>query len=320
MCPCRLALRAAAPLLLLQLLLAGPAAADESVATEKRMYPAALIDRPLILPRFMFQPTVEVDMTHIKDGSQGLALAAGLDVGLARHLQAGILFAFPLYPGAGFGDFVANLQIGLGAVNLRFDIGTERLSVFPEKGPTSSKDTFVFGLGLPYKGRLGSVVALVGGSTAARGFGTAPFLNFGSTGFLSGAAYGGTSFSASSDLFTLQVFDAGSNTTGVIGSLLVPLGILIQPHPVFSLGVAAAYRLTFTTETGGSSSTPTTLQHSVPLKFDLTFTVARIVDLGFTALILGPIATQAGGTTKTVSGSDYVSLLQKYDFWVAVRF
>src|SRR5678815_1533618 len=92
--------------------LAPAAFAEEGVG--KRDYPASMVERPMILPRFMFQPTVDVEISHTNDrnttpGGTGVALGFGLDVGLAARVQAGFAFAFPLHPFADFGDFIADL-------------------------------------------------------------------------------------------------------------------------------------------------------------------------------------------------------------------
>jgi hypothetical protein len=302
--------------------LAGAARAED---VPKAHYPSSLVERPMILPRLMFEPQLDVEITNtnsqnnggiVSPGGVGETFGFGLDVGLARRLQAGVFFAIPLHPVADFGDFVANLQANLvpHALNFRFDIGAERIA-----GNSGHIDSFIFGLGLPYKAKLARYFAFIGGSTRARGFGYPLLTASPTSGVFSGAAL------FSNDVFTLQVFCAPVGTGGgcvnvVEGALHLPFGVLIQPHPIVSFAVRTGYRLVFQTASFGGASTSVT-EHFVPLAFDLTFCIARIIDLGFTAFLHGFITgsgTGAGGININIRGG-YADL-QRYDVWMALRF
>src|SRR5437660_11377800 len=83
-----------------------------------RDYPQSQVERPMTLPRYLSETSLEGNLTNVKNGAPpssgyGGSLGAGVDVGLPRDLQVGAFFAFPLAPVGGFGDFIANLQATL---------------------------------------------------------------------------------------------------------------------------------------------------------------------------------------------------------------
>jgi hypothetical protein len=285
-------------------------------ADEKKDYPASLLERPMTLPPLMFQPTFEFNLTNINGtaftpSQQGESIGFGLDLGVAKRLQLGAFFAFPLNPVADFGGFVFDLQANLNrAVNFRFDLGTERISF----GSNFHSDTFVFGLGLPIKAKLGRYVAFISGNTQARGFGKPVLLAFGKGGIWGGAV------SQTNDVIAVQAApSSGGTAVGV--SVHLPIGLLIQPHRAVSFAVRTGYRFNYSTATGGSGTSSSVTTHSVPLAFELTFTLFRIFDLGFVATLYGFVA----GTSATGGlGSGAIQLgyadVQRYDFWFAGRF
>src|SRR5262249_24816347 len=141
-------------------------------------------------------PTFEFNLSNTNDrnmlrGGVGESLGFGLDVGLAKRLQVGVFFAFPVHPVAVFGDFVANLQANLvpRVLNIRFDVGAERIAGINGR----FADSFISGIALPFKVAFGRYVALIGSGTQARNFGwpiltTQTLTMGGNTGLWGGAA------------------------------------------------------------------------------------------------------------------------------------
>src|SRR5260370_35942736 len=126
----------------------------------------------------MFQPWVAVAITNLENQGTGEVLAFALDVGLTSRLQAGIFFAFPVDPHADFGTFVFDLQLGLAkGLNLRVDVGGEQV-VFSAPSssflPSRTESGFLVGVGLSWKVKLHRMLALIGGSPNAPGFGFYP--------------------------------------------------------------------------------------------------------------------------------------------------
>jgi hypothetical protein len=305
--------------------IAGAAHAEDGI--DKSNYPAAVVDRPMILPRLMLQPVFEIGPSNTNStdgvgGGAGGSLGFGIDVGLTRRLQAGAYLAFPFYPVGNFGDFVGNLQVNLlpQALNLRFDLGTERITSTMDNGYVY--DSFVFGVGLPTKIKLHPMLAFISGSTSARGFGVPMLMVQGR-----GGQWGGLPgvVTESNDIIALQAFNPpGDNSTVVVGSFFLPVGVLFQPHPIVSLSARTGYRLQFNSQSAGSV-TVTQVRHFIPLGFDLAFNIAHRFDVGFTATIAGFVSgkqSQAGpgvpNQNDTISGN-YADN-QRYDFWVAARF
>jgi hypothetical protein len=279
--------------------------------------PTSLVERPLTLPRAMIQPTLEgnlsnslryydPDLNHL-----GGSLGFGVDIGISSRIQAGFFFTLPLSPIANLGQVVANLQASLvrNLFNLRVDLGVQRLSQRSPFGNNHS-DWLVLGIGLPLRLKLHSMVALVAGSTTARGFGTPPFL----------APQGDDWVNWSGAFASNDVLALFATSSLVNGSVLVPFGLLIQPHPIVSFGGRAGYRYAFFR----SSSGPTLHYHFVPVAFDLTITVGQSVDLGFTATILGPVSNDQRslppGVYFLIPPTSYWREFQSYDFFVAARF
>jgi hypothetical protein len=283
--------------------LALPAAAGEADwASAKRAYPLALIDRPLILPALMFQPTFAVEGTFVPGAyrSAGGVVGAGLDVGIVRRrLQAGFAVAAAVDPEPDFSLFIADVQIGLhDAVSLRFDAGMSRqlLDFSLDAEGIGIHTGFICGLGLPYKVKLHRMVALVGGSSSALGFGLplpiqGPLSNF-TVGLV-----------LPNDLFSLFVADYGyAAGTVIAGSLFLPVGVLIQPIERLALGLHTGFRLNFTQSDRGSE-----LFMFVPLSVAATVTVVRQLDLGLATTFLGAVQAQLGGWADDISLGFFVT-------------
>jgi hypothetical protein len=203
------------------------------------------------------------------------------------------------------------------ALNLRVDLGAERESVSSRTG-TTNLDTFIFGLGLPYKIRLHKMVALIGGSTYARSQGAQPLSanHAGTTGI-----YGSV---MSSDLLVVQagsVSVAGSSVDTVAGALHLPIGIQVQPHPVIAFAVRTGYRLLFSHSQTSGGTNADVVTHTVPLTFEAIAEIVQLVEIGFAATIYGVVGGSGniGTITVTVNGNNYAGE-QKYDFWIGGRF
>jgi hypothetical protein len=127
--------------------------------------------------------------------------------------------------------------------------------------------------------------------------------------------YGGAALT-SNDLLAVQ---ASTNALGL--SVFVPIGLLIQPHRIVSLALRSGYRFIFWRVFGAGG---TVEEHLVPIAFDLTFNVARRVDLGFTATILGLVSANRyalpPGTDFFISMWGPWRGIQRYDFFAAARF
>lgn len=216
-----------------------------------------------------------------------------------RRLQVGVLFDIPVHPDANFGTFLANVQAGLGrAINFRMDLGVEQASFGTPLGSTT-KAGFLFGVGLPLKARVNRYFAITSGSAAARGFGAFPLLPLDANS--TSALYESLPL-LPGDFFTFFVLPGDNGASpAYLGSFTLPIGFLVQPHPVVAIGVRTGYRMQFT---GGGGSTQATLNHFVPLAFDLVVTPIKQLDLGFTATLWGLVA----GDSTTVMAPGYADL------------
>jgi hypothetical protein len=297
--------------LLLACLTPRPAHADEPAWAA---YPQAVVARPLTLPPLFFSPFAGAAVTSATDvvdpftsttaraTGTGTALSFGLDVGLTGRVQAGFLFTLPLDPVADFGAFTANLQLALirDLVNVRFDVGAQRRDFrYSVMGVDTLDivDGFVAGVGLPIKARLGRFVAITSGSSSARGFESPPLVT-------DGHHYKFGDSIATQDLFTVGIWPG----VGTGGAVHLPIGVLVQPHPVVAFGLRSGYRLTFLSASGG---TATSFVHFVPVALDVIVSIGRHVDLAATAALVGTI----GGDTSRGFAD-----VRKFDLWVVVRF
>jgi hypothetical protein len=104
----------------------------------------------------------------------------------------------------------------------------------------------------------------------------------------------------------------GIKGTSIVGSLYLPLGLLIQPHPIVSFAARTGYRLQFqhSESTAPSKATSDLMLHFVPLAFDVVFDVVHVVDLGFTATIVGFLS--GGGSASGMSPTIPISLSGGY--------
>ena len=294
----------------LLLLACAAASADEESGWAR--YPQAVVARPLTLPALVFQPFVGVAVTNatavvdplvstVKATGTGLSLSFGGDVGLTSRAQLGLLFTLPLSPAADFGAFTATFQYALlrDLVNLRLDIGAQRRDLFYPVNGTPTQDIvdgFVAGIGLPIKARIGRHVAIVSGSTSARGFDSSPLVT-------DGHFYKFGDGLATQDLFTVAIWPG----RGTGGAVHLPIGLVFQPVPALALGLRSGYRLTVLT---ASDCAATSFVHQIPVALDVTVSIGRHLDLAATAQVAG---TVGGATSRGFAD------VRKFDLWVVVR-
>lgn len=292
----------------------------------KEDYPLSTVERPMTLPPMMFAPFVEGGLTYANSSynqvdlkGYGGTLAFGFAASIIPRLQLGLMFAFPLGPINDFGQFVVDLQGNVvpDVMNIRLDLGTERVNgTFSGFSSTTSytQDSFLMGVGLPLKVKLHRMFAFISSSPWGRGFASQPLTSVSSNG-LSASFFGGV---YSDDLFSLLTYE-NSGTRIIVGAVHIPIGLVFQPHPMMAIGVRTGYRYVFTHTNDGQGSTSTTQDHFVPLGFDLVVTPHRMVDIGFTATVYGPVASQDNGDASHDIAKHYTDL-SKFDLWVTGRF
>jgi hypothetical protein len=281
------------------------AAADE---VTKGNYPASLVERPMLAPPLQFEPTIGVGVTNVDGNGNGSGtgevLSFGLEMGIVKRLQMGILFAFPVNPNPGFGTFLFNAQTKLSdTVSLRLDVGAEQLTLF------GTTPMFVGGIGVPIKLKINRMLAFVSGATGADGFGPQPIF----------AGSYGYSMYFTSDVIAFAAFQnddgSGSVARGMIGSFFVPVGFLFQPHERISFGVRSGYRLLFSHDSGGSQSS-TSVAHFVPLGLDMNVNIIRQLDFKFSAMFAGVLKSE----DHAVSTPSEWAAVRQFNFAVAGRF
>jgi hypothetical protein len=295
-----------------------PAAAPSEYT--RKTYPMSMLERPLVLPKWVVEPTVGVGITNSDNGT-GETFGLGFDIGVAKKLQVGAMIEVPAGPVADFGLLAFNLQTALGrSANLRFDIGVQRASA--HVGEESAKnDAFVVGVGVPIKARINRWLAFVSGSNAARAFGGSPVEVVDRSGQPTQSTYG-FGPPLSSNLLSLSVLPESSDDphgifehTIVSGSMFLPVGLLVQPHERISLGVRTGYRLLFSHVSGNDG---TTLVHYVPLAFDVVVSPLRQLDIGFTAQIQGRIDDNMDHTDARVPTPRWEAERQ-FNIWIGGR-
>jgi hypothetical protein len=158
------------------------------------------------------------------------------------------------------------------------------------------------------------MLAFVSSDATARGFGPQP-IQASKDGKVS--SYG-AGIIYSTDLLSMWVADTGSSTsssTTLLAAMMLPVGLLFQPHDRISFGLRTGYRLAFSHSFGDGVTGRTPILHYVPLSLDLVVNPIRQLDVGFTAFLFGYVASQymPGG-----SGPDWADL-RLFSFWVAGR-
>lgn len=291
---------------------AGTAHADAKGRAE---YPEWLSDRPLVLPTWTGQAALELDIGSTYHGSAGVGLGMSGDVGLPHRLQVGAAFVFPIFPGPQFGAFDFALQYNvMRELNVRLDLGAMRTSIhIPNNflGPDDSHiDGFVAGFGLPYKVRVHKMISIIGGRPTARAAIRNPVINAGHGNRLYGYGF------YNEDVLSVLVDGEKNGVQAVIGALYLPIGVEAQPLVWISFNVRIGYRLLFGKDVKGNADI--SLLHFIPLELGVSGHPHRLVDVGFTATLYGPIASSNESDTDKVY--KHYSDVRSFDIWVAGRF
>jgi hypothetical protein len=308
--------RAIVSLSLLAVAASSAAATEPAAAYTRQSYPMALLERPLLLPHLVFQPTLETGLTNTAVGTTE-ALGLGLDVGITRHLQLGFLLDLAFQPQTDLATFVFVAQTPLGRWgSLRLDVGTQRIYETREFVPSG----FTGGLGLPIKVRLCGWLAIVSGSSAARAFGGQPLYE--RTGL-------GVDPPLTQDLVSVawvpyvggEYYAHGTAEHDVVtGSVFAPVGLLLQPHERVSLTLGSGYRFTFS-HMIDALVTPDYLTHSVPVAVELVVSPIRQLDVGVSLFIPGQVADNGrhSGFSSGVDAPIGWGDVRKINIWLAGR-
>jgi hypothetical protein len=99
--------------------------------------------------------------------------------------------------------------------------------------------------------------------------------------------------------------------------MMLPVGVIFQPHDRISIGVRTGYRLAFSHTFGEGASGKTPLEHFVPLSLDLVLNPIRQIDLGFTAFLFGFVGSQ--DLLPSGASEPGWADLRQFSFWVAGR-
>ncbi|HEX4386784.1 MAG TPA: hypothetical protein VH083_27705 [Myxococcales bacterium] len=297
-------------------------------------YPAAQIDRPLVLPAGKVELGLLGNLTNWSSVTQlfttadpttasvtGEAGVVGIEVGLGR-VQLGAALALPLNPGFSYGSLFGSASIALSpATALRLDFGVDRIG---NSGDISgfrpvrlNSDTSVhqysFGVGMPFKVRLSPGVALVGGSVGAMTF--AHFTHLGSNGSGTYLGAGLLMFDAADNVvysFAGTGDYSGFGSTRVL-ALNLPLGLLFQATSRLSVTLHAGY-LALLDPSGSSARSAA---HFLPVGIDVVFaSPEQNVDLGASFSLAGPLQSTTYTPTGFVGG--YFDL-QMATIWLRYR-
>src|SRR5262249_33294111 len=112
------------------------------------------------------------------------------------------------------------------------------------------------------------------------------------------------------------------------GSLYLPIGLLVQPHPRVALAVRTGYRVAFSQPAFVSNAplepTPTgeSYQHFVPLDLELVVSPLRQLDLGLRAQLQGRVGQSGdlGNTTLPLGAWPLGwSEVRQFTLWVTYR-
>jgi hypothetical protein len=245
-------------------------------APAKPAYPWALLDRPLVAPRGTAFVREEVTLGALPGASTyGATEVIGGEVGVGHGVQLGLQAALPLVAAPNGGTVLASLQVGLTHNIALFVEGGYERAQFPEEltNVVQTLDAGVLGVALPSKWKLNRWVGI---TAFGGGLRSQWLLNYGDI-------YSPLSAVLSTDLFSVRVGGTDSTTY----SVFVPVGLLLQPHPMFALHIQTGPRLIF------SNKSFTNL--SAPLNVDAVVTPHSRVDVGVSlglngALLNGPSA------------------------------
>jgi hypothetical protein len=242
-------------------------------------YPWALIDRPLVAPRGTILLRDEVTMGAFDDN--GYAIGAtevlGVDAGVGRGVQVGVLLGLPLVLQPGGGTALGSIEVALTHdVALRVEGGYERfqlprLSLF-RTGPPVTVDGGIISVALPARWRVHPRVTITGGGGSGLrnqwlvGYGPNAYAPF--TPFFSSA------------LFIVR-FPQPGQTVSNLYSIYLPVGVLVQAHRMLALHLQTGVRVTF--------SDLNDVFPAFPLDLDVVLTPHPRVDLGFSFDLAGSV-------------------------------
>jgi hypothetical protein len=251
------------------------------LAAPVETYPTSLIDRPLVLPQGKAEFGLLGNVSNWSVGGDSLtgeAGALGAEIGFGKA-QLGVVVALPLNPGFGFGSAAASAAFALAPQTaLRLDFCFDRIGLNGDNASAAdSQNVLTAGLGVPFRVRLAKNLSFVSGNVGAMSF--AHFTNVGING--TGAYLGGGALTFSgSDLLSFSATTGGGGQGQV--TLNLPLGLLIQVAPPFSITLHAGYVGTLSISGG-------TLQSYLPVGIDAVFTTAAGADIGASFSLAGPV-------------------------------
>jgi hypothetical protein len=253
-------------------------------------YPVALIDRPLILPQGKAEFGLLGNISNWAVFNNSLTGEAGVldaEIGLGKA-QLGLALALPLNPGFGFGSVFGSAAFAIAPQGaIRLDFGVDHVGLNGDNtGNTSGANIITVGLGAPFRVRLAQNVSFVSGSVGAMN--VAHFTNVGSNGTAAYLGAGGLMFNGA-DIIALNIATEGDARQLAIN---LPLGILIQAAPQFSITLHAGYEGLFNLGSGGGT------EHFLPIGIDAVFSTPGGADIGASFSLAGAL-----GTTDSIAGT-----------------
>ena len=253
-------------------------------------YPTALIDRPLILPQGKAEFGVLGNLSNWSVANDSVTGEAGVldaEIGLGKA-QLGLALALPLNPGFGFGSVFGSAAFAIaphGAI--RLDFGLDHIGLNGGGASSSGSSNIIsFGLGAPFRVGLAQNVSFVSGSVGAMN--VAHFTNVGNNGTGAYVGAGGLMFNGA-DLIALNLATEGDGKQLAVN---LPLGVLIQAAPQFSVTLHAGYEGLFNLGNGGGT------EHFLPVGVDAVFSTPGGADIGASFSLAGAL-----GTTNSIAGT-----------------
>ncbi len=249
-------------------------APDKFSIFNKATYPLTLIDRPATLPPKMARATMEFGAANVASGIATLsgtdlrpsantgALGIAIDVGVSKRWQLGLRFDALLYDQAAFGAFRGDIEVALSrGVSFHLQFGVERIgyrdvTASPDYGP-------ILSFGFPSKWKVHPRVAIVTGGLPGMHFNRAFPAR-------SGTVYDSLAF-VSDGLFSIHL-----DENHAIGSIFIPVGVLVQLHPKIALLASVGGRITMIHVV----LDPIVYKWAVPLIADLILSPSRYFEVG----------------------------------------
>jgi hypothetical protein len=274
-------------------------------------YPISLIDRPLILPAGKIEFGLLGNLSNWSESDTsitGEAGVAGVEFGFGGG-QLGVALALPLNPGFAFGSIAGSAAFAISAQSaLRLDFAYDRVGFNGGDNLSttgSSTNLLSGGLGVPFQVRLAPNLSLVSGRIGAMNF--AHFTNVGANGVAIYAGAGDVPFSAADLVVITGSTESGGGSRLAIN---VPLGLLIQVAPPFSITLRAGYEGFFALSGGGST------EHFLPLGVDAVFATPGGADVGASFSLAGSLNSATATFAGNVPG--YLDI-QMFTLWLRFR-